>query len=62
MGDVITFVGTYSASKGQAAAVTFYTFVGACVHGAAQGCASNPRGGAATCCRTEHERQPLCSV
>eukprot|EP00983_Pelagomonas_calceolata_P041053 1137879-Pelagomonas_calceolata.AAC.4 len=29
MGEVITFVGTYGASKGQAAALTFYTFVGA---------------------------------
>lgn len=29
MGDVISFVGTYRASRGQAAAVTFYTFVGA---------------------------------
>ncbi|KAF5837984.1 CPLD51 protein required for cyt b6 assembly [Dunaliella salina] len=28
MGEVITFVGTYGASKGQAAALTFYTFVG----------------------------------
>jgi hypothetical protein len=27
-GEVITFVGTYAADKGQAAAVTFYTFVG----------------------------------
>lgn len=28
MGEVITFVGLYAANKGQAAAVTFYTFVG----------------------------------
>ena len=27
-GEVITFVGTYAAERGQAAAVTFYTFVG----------------------------------
>ena len=26
-GEVITFVGLYAANKGQAAAVTFYTFV-----------------------------------
>jgi hypothetical protein len=26
-GDVITFVGLYAADRGQAAAVTFYTFV-----------------------------------
>jgi hypothetical protein len=28
MGEVITFAGLYAADKGQAAAVTFYTFVG----------------------------------
>lgn len=28
MGEVITFKGLYQADKGQAAAVTFYTFVG----------------------------------
>jgi len=44
MGDVITFVGTYGASRGQAAAVTFYTFIGrsgfACMHerGSVQRC------------------------
>jgi hypothetical protein len=27
-GEVITFVGTYAASRGQAAAVSFYTFFG----------------------------------
>jgi len=32
MGDVITFVGTYGASRGQAAALTFYTFIGRWYH------------------------------
>ena len=30
-GDVIRFVGQYAASKGQAAALVFYTFLGACL-------------------------------
>lgn len=29
-GDVIRFVGQYKASRGQAAALVFYTFLGAC--------------------------------
>ncbi len=29
MGEVITFAGLYKADKGQAAAVTFYTLIGA---------------------------------
>lgn len=31
-GEVITFVGNYQASRGQAAALVFYVFFGACFH------------------------------